>query len=78
MKIIGTLDCFNFASRVSNQIRVLLNLWRVSCEHGLKAEHLPELVDECEKLMRHSLRFNIHHQHDQALQILELLNRAHS
>ncbi|MGR6873584.1 GGDEF domain-containing response regulator [Pseudomonas sp. HK3] len=67
----------HFASRVSNQIRVLLNLWRVSCDHGLTAEHLPKLIDECEKLMRHSLRFNIHHQHDKALQILDLLNEAH-
>lgn len=66
----------HFASRVSNQIRVLLNLWRASCELGLKVEHLPKLITECEKLMRHSLRFNIHHQHDHALQILELLRDA--
>jgi diguanylate cyclase (GGDEF)-like protein len=66
----------HFASRVSNQIRVLLNLWRVSCENGISVEHLPRLIEECEKLMRHSLRFNIHHQHDHALMILDLLNQA--
>lgn len=64
----------HFASRVSNQIRVLLNLWRTCCEHGLSLDHLPRLIEECEKLMRHSLRFNIHHQHDHALLILDLLN----
>ena len=68
----------HFASRVSNQIRVLLNLWRASVDAGLKVEHLPKLIDECEKLMRQSLRFNIHHQHDQALLILDTLNEAHS
>ncbi|MFY0700947.1 MAG: diguanylate cyclase [Bermanella sp.] len=68
----------HFASRVSNQIRVLLNLWRCSCEHGLKSECLPRLIQECEKLVRHSLRFNIHHQHDHALLILELLNECQS
>lgn len=66
----------HFASRVSNQIRVLLNLWRINCEQGIRVEHLPKLIEECEKLMRHSLRFNIHHQHDHALLILELLNEA--
>lgn len=66
----------HFASRVSNQIRVLLNLWRASCEHGLTVEHLPRLISECEKLVRHSLRFNIHHQHDHALLILELLSES--
>jgi len=68
----------HFASRVSNQIRVLLNLWRHSCEQGLSIEHLPKLISECEKLVRHSLRFNIHHQHDHALLILDLLNEAQS
>lgn len=66
----------HFATRVSNQIRVLLNLWRRSCELGLTQANLDKLVEECEKLVRHSLRFNIHHQHDHALLILELLNDA--
>ncbi|NVK39545.1 MAG: diguanylate cyclase [Gammaproteobacteria bacterium] len=66
----------HFASRVSNQIRVLINLWRHNCEHGLKVDHLPKLIEECEKLVRHSLKFNIHHQHDHALVILDLLSDA--
>ncbi|GAA6133989.1 diguanylate cyclase GcbA [Oceaniserpentilla sp. 4NH20-0058] len=68
----------HFASRVSNQIRVLINAWRRSCEQGLAVSHLNKLIDECEKLVRHSLRFNIHHQHDHALVILEMLNEANN
>lgn len=66
----------HFASRVSNQIRVLVNLWRNSCEHGLTLDHLTKLIEESEKLVRQSLKFNIHHQHDHALVILDLLSDA--
>lgn len=66
----------HFASRVGNQIRVFLNLWRHCCDQGLQLEHIDNLIAECEKLVRHSLRFNVHHQHDHALLILELLTDA--
>ena len=47
----------HFANRVTNQVRVILNRWRIMHEHPLTPENVEELRHETDNLIRRAQRF---------------------
>jgi len=47
----------HFANRVTNQVRVILNRWRIMHEHPLTSENVEELRHETDNLIRRAQRF---------------------
>ena len=66
----------HFAQRVTNQVRTLLNRWRIVCEHPLTNEIMNDLIVSTEKLESQSDKFNADKQLGQAKLIKALLNQA--
>ncbi len=48
----------HFAQRVTNQVRTLINRWRIVCEHPLTTEVLVDLIQATEKLCAQAQKFN--------------------
>jgi diguanylate cyclase (GGDEF)-like protein len=66
----------HFAQRVTNQMRSLINLWRIVGEHTLTSEALSDLVIAAKKLQEQAHKFNAEDQASQSHEILLLLNQA--
>ena len=66
----------HFAQRVTNQVRTLLNRWRIVCEHPLTKEVLEDLILATEKLESQAGKFKADKQLGQAKLINALLSQA--
>ncbi len=63
----------HFANRVTNQVRVILNRWRIMHEHPLTLENVEELRHETDNLVRRAKRFGEQQLLDQAHDIEDQL-----
>jgi len=68
----------HFAQRVTNQVRTLINRWRIVCEHPLTTEVLIDLIQATEKLCAQAKKFNAELQLEQGQIIHALLIKAQS
>jgi len=59
----------HFANRVTNQVRVILNRWRVMYEHPLTLKNVEELRHETDSLIQRAMRFGEQQLLDQAQSI---------
>ena len=66
----------HFAQRVSNQVRTLLNRWRIVCEHPLTREVLEDLLLSTKKLESQAEKFKADKQLQQSQVIEDLLKQA--
>jgi diguanylate cyclase (GGDEF)-like protein len=63
----------HFANRVTNQVRVILNRWRIMYDHPLTLENVEELRHETDRLIRRAMRFGEQTLLDQAHNIEDQL-----
>ncbi|WP_396587620.1 diguanylate cyclase [Bermanella sp. R86510] len=68
----------HFASRVSNQARVIFDRWRSLENRALSQQTIHELILGVEKLMRHAQRFNAPQHEQLAKTLVTLLKLLHS
>lgn len=68
----------HFAQRVTNQVRTLINRWRIASKHPLTIEVVNDLTQATSKLNRQAAKFNSEPQTKQSKDILQLLNQAQS
>lgn len=68
----------HFAQRVTNQVRTLINRWRIISEHPLTKEVLLDLLQANEKLRSQAEKFDAQEQLNKSEKIQILLERAQS